>query len=334
MIPRTIPTWQSKSWQEELSSMVCDTNELLKRLNLDPKQAPDGFITDPKFPIRATDTFISKIHPNNWYDPLLRQIWPLKSEEEFKAGFSDDPLQEAQQSPAQGLIHKYRGRVLLISQPQCAIHCRYCFRREFDYQTHSLSRKQWQPALDYIEQNESIEEVILSGGDPLTSSSGQLEWLFMRLEEMSHITRLRIHTRIPLVLPKRIDDTLCQLLNQSRFQKVVVIHANHSNEIDADVKDSIFRLQQNGCTLLNQSVLLAGINDEAETLIKLSKSLFNMGVLPYYLHLLDKVTGTAHFEVPPDRAKTLEKALRSALPGYLVPKFVKELAGEKSKTPL
>jgi len=334
MIPRTIPTWQSKSWQDELSSMTCSPEVLIERLNLDIDQAPQDYLRKPTFPVRATDSYIERINKGDWHDPLLRQIWPFNQEQEPTPGYTNDPLQEAKQTPSKGLIHKYQGRVLLIANPQCAIHCRYCFRREFDYSNNNPSRSEWISALSYIANNDSIEEVILSGGDPLVSSNKQLHWLIEQVEKIPHVQRLRIHTRIPIVLPKRIDDELCETLLKTRLQKTVVVHCNHANELDHATSLALQKLRQSNCTLLNQSVLLAGINDDAKTLSNLSKSLFNDQVLPYYLHLLDKVTGAAHFDVTSRKAQEIVQTLRNTLPGYLVPKLVKEEPGALSKTPV
>lgn len=334
MIPRTIPTWQTKSWQEELSSMVTTTSALMSRLQLSVQDMPGQLQTSPNFPVRVTDSFISKIELGNWNDPLLRQIWPMDKELEQVPGYSPDPLGEVQKTPIKGIIHKYHGRVLLVSQAQCAIHCRYCFRREFDYSSHSPSKNEWRLALNYIRQNSDIEEVILSGGDPLVSSNARLQWLLEEIGEIDHITTLRIHTRIPLVLPSRVDEGLIDLLSSSRLQKVIVIHSNHAKELDTPVKSALEKLALAKCTLLNQSVLLSGINDNETSLIQLSKKLFSLGVMPYYLHLLDKVSGAAHFNVDPFTAKQLIKKMRDTLPGYLVPRLVKEEAGASSKTPV
>lgn len=332
MIPRTIPTWQTKSWQEELSSMVTSSDELVSRLKLKAHDMPGTLQRSPGFPLRVTDSFVAKMQLGDWNDPLLRQVWPQEQELEKVSGYSSDPLNEKEQIPIKGIIHKYHGRVLLISQTQCAIHCRYCFRREFDYKENSPSKNEWLDALDYIGQDSSIEEVILSGGDPLVSSNSQLKWLIEHIGTISHVKTLRIHTRIPVVLPSRVDDELLNILSTSRLQKVVVIHSNHAQELDSNVETALERLASSNCTMLNQSVLLRGINNKVGDLVNLNKKLFSMAVLPYYLHLLDRVNGTAHFNISELAAKSLINGLREQLPGYLVPKLVKEQPNALSKT--
>lgn len=334
MIPRTIPTWQSKTWQEELSELITRPEELIELLELDPALLPAAKQAAELFPFRTTRSFVSRMRAGDPNDPLLRQVLPLKEELKADKSFSTDPLQESQFNPVRGVVHKYTGRVLLITSPQCAINCRYCFRRHFDYNANSPSRKEWQAALEYIRLDNTIEEVILSGGDPLAASDRQLEWLIGELADIAHLSRLRIHSRLPIVLPSRITPEFVALIHSSRLQPVMVVHANHSNEIDKEVAEAFNKMKSAGITLLNQSVLLNGVNDSATVLASLSKTLFAHGVLPYYVHMLDLVEGAAGFNVDPSRVRTIYRELLTLLPGYLVPKMVKEEPGAASKTPV
>ncbi|MFL0800496.1 MAG: EF-P beta-lysylation protein EpmB [Agarilytica sp.] len=334
MIPRTIPTWQSKSWQEELSNLITDPTELFSLLKLDSSLLPSAIASAQLFPLRSTHAFVNRIETGNIDDPLLRQILPLAAEQGIDADYSLDPLEEAEFTPIPGLIHKYTGRVLLVAANQCAINCRYCFRRHFDYQANSPSREQWNDAFRYIQGNTSIDEVILSGGDPLAISDKQLSWMITQIESIPHVSRLRIHSRLPIVAPSRVTDTLIESLRSTRLSTVMVIHCNHSQEIDNEVCDALKKLKTSDCTLLNQSVLLRGVNDSEKALTDLSLTLFRQGVLPYYLHLLDKVTGTSHFNVELGCARSLYQALLANLPGYLVPKLVKETPNAPSKVPI
>ena len=333
MIPRTPPTWQSKSWQEELSSLISDPETLFNRLNLDRSLLPDAQTSHQLFPIRTTESYLSRIQPGDIDDPLLKQILPIGAEKDKSEGYSLDPLQEQKSNPLPGLIHKYQGRVLLVASPQCAINCRYCFRRHFNYSDNTISRKDWQNTFEYIKNDTSIEEIILSGGDPLVISDRQLSWLLDQIESISHVSRLRIHSRLPIVLPRRITDDLINILNSSQLHTAIVIHCNHPKEIDHVVIDALSKLRSAGIILLNQTVLLKGINDNSKILAKLSKDLFKSGVLPYYIHLLDKVSGTSHFDIKEKDARALNTELLAQLPGYLVPKMVREVAGASSKVP-
>lgn len=332
MIQRTIPTWQSISWQEELSSLITDPAELLDRLELPKSLLESAQKANKLFPLRVTQSYASRIKPGDIDDPLLKQVLPLGAELTSPASYTADPLAEQSFNPAPGVIHKYHGRVLLISASQCAINCRYCFRRHFDYQANTPSRAEWQEALRYIADNESIDEVILSGGDPLAVSDKQMQWLVDQIAAIPHVTRLRIHTRLPVVLPNRITSELVDTLVKTRLQCVIVVHVNHAAEIDEHVHNRLKILKKANITLLNQSVLLKGVNDSASCLVSLSKRLFSCGILPYYLHLLDKVTGAAHFDVDEASAIALHNHLLAALPGYLVPKLVREVPNAASKT--
>ncbi len=333
MIPRTIATWHIKSWQEELSQLVRSPQELITRLGLDPALLPAANLAAEAFPLRATESYLARIKPGDPNDPLLRQILPLGAELSSPVNYSRDPLHEREVNPVPGLVHKYSGRVLLVASGACAINCRYCFRRHFPYDANTPGREDWQAALDYIRTDASLEEVILSGGDPLAVSDKQFAWLLHQIDNIPHVTRLRIHSRLPIVLPSRISPEWVDILRTSRLEKVLVIHANHPQELDTSVHEALGRLRDTGVLLLNQSVLLAGVNDEAQVLADLSRSLFSFGVLPYYLHLLDTVEGAAHFAVPDEKAEAIKHQLMQTLPGYLVPRVVREIAGAESKTP-
>ncbi|WP_249978858.1 EF-P beta-lysylation protein EpmB [Vreelandella olivaria] len=324
----------SPSWQQQLSRAIRDPISLCQRLGLSDQWQPGAQEGHQLFEICVPEAYLSRIAPNNPDDPLLRQVLPTSKEAQVVSGYVVDPLEEAAHRPAKGLIHKYPGRVLLIASPACAINCRYCFRRHFPYSDNSPSRSQWQEALAYLHNDPTIHEAILSGGDPLAASDRQLAWLVEQLESIPHIKRLRIHTRLPVVIPDRIDEMLLGWLASTRLQKVVVLHINHPNEIDQAVVDACQRLKQAGVTLLNQSVLLKGINDSVATLAQLSERLFAAGVLPYYLHVVDPVQGAAHFDVPDEEAKALVSRLLEHLPGFLMPRLVREVPGRTSKTPL
>jgi len=233
-----------------------------------------------------------------------------------------------------GLLHKYRNRALLLVKGGCAVNCRYCFRRHFPYQDNPGNKRSWQAALDYIAEHPELDEIIFSGGDPLMAKDHELAWLIAALEQIPHLKRLRIHSRLPVVIPARITDQLCQMLSDTRLQVIMVTHINHAQEIDEALRESMIRLKRAGVTLLNQSVLLRGINDNAQTLATLSNALFDAGILPYYLHVLDKVQGAAHFFVSDDEARQLVRSLLLQVSGYLVPKLAREIGGEPSKTPL
>lgn len=329
-MPLTLPS----AWQTQLSQAIRDPRELCRRLGLD-----DAWLTGAErghalFEIRVPEAFLARMRHGDPNDPLLRQVLPLAAEGESVPGYVTDPLAEAEHTPGPGLIHKYNGRVLLIASPACAVNCRYCFRRHFPYADNSPSRAQWERSLETLRNDPSIHEAILSGGDPLAASDRQLAWLIERLEAIPHLKRLRLHTRLPVVIPDRVDDALLGWLGATRLQKVVVLHINHANEIDKAVIDACARLKAAGATLLNQSVLLRNVNDSVDALAQLSERLFEAGVLPYYLHVLDPVAGAAHFDVPDEEARELVAGLREELPGFLLPRLVREIPGEASKTPL
>ncbi len=332
--PDTVPLILPSAWQAQLSDAIRDPGELCRRLGLDDGWLPGAERGHTLFEVRVPEAFLARMRHGDPDDPLLRQVLPLAAEGEVVPGYVADPLEEADHTPARGLIHKYAGRVLLIASPVCAVNCRYCFRRHFPYEQNAPSRSQWEASLEYLRADTSISEAILSGGDPLAASDRQLTWLVERLDTTPHLKRLRIHTRLPVVIPDRVDDALLGWLSATRLQKVVVLHINHANEIDDAVVAACARLKGAGVTLLNQSVLLRGINDSVDALATLSERLFEAGVLPYYLHVLDPVAGAAHFDVTDEEARELVAGLRETLPGFLMPRLVREIPGEASKTPL
>lgn len=337
MIARSRIDWHAKDrqdepWQQALRDVVTRSDELLALLDL-PGAAP-GVDRRPAFPLRVPRSFVARMRAGEPDDPLLRQILPALVEGQAQAGFVDDPLAEAQANKLPGLIHKYAGRVLLVVSRHCAIHCRYCFRRHFPYADNRPSRAEWAPALAYIERDPSLREVILSGGDPLTLPDRRLAEIVSRLAAIPHLRRLRLHSRLPVVIPQRVTPALVELLADSRLATSLVIHANHPRELDDDLAHALQPLRAAGISLLNQSVLLAGVNDRADTLSALSERLFAVGVLPYYIHLLDRVSGAAHFDVPAAHARALHAALLAHLPGYLVPRFVRAVPNAASKIPL
>lgn len=320
-------------WRELWRNAITDAGELLEAVGLDglADRLPPG---DAGFALRVPRGFVARMRHGDPRDPLLLQVLPQLAERDAAPGFVADPVGDLAAREAQGVLHKYQGRALLIASGSCAINCRYCFRRHFPYGEEMAAAGQWRQALEHVRQDATIGELILSGGDPLALATPKLEELSRGLADIPHVTRLRIHTRLPVVLPERIDEAFAGWLGALPLQKVVVLHANHPNEFDASVDAACARLKQAGAVLLNQSVLLRGVNDDAGTLTALSERLFAAGVLPYYLHQLDRVQGAAHFEVDDDRALELLARLRASLPGYLVPKLVREVGGEASKRPI
>lgn len=321
-----------KNWQSQLSDAITSVDELLSYLQLDRAALP---VTVPdNFGLRVPRAFVEKMQKGQATDPLLLQVLPTTQEQIEVVGYVKDPLAESGHNPARGLLHKYQSRVLLTLTGACAIHCRYCFRQHFDYHANLPTSAEKQNIVSYIEQHPDINEVILSGGDPLSISNRRLfAWLDC-LEALAQINTIRIHTRLPVVLPARIDAELLTRLQQSRCQLVMVIHCNHANEIDEGTAQRLQALAQAGVTMLNQTVLLAGINDQLEVQVALSQRLFAAGVLPYYLHLLDKVAGAAHFDCEEEQAIALYWQMLARLPGYLVPKLVRELPHQPFKTPI
>lgn len=323
-----------EDWQQQLADVITDPHELLSILSLD--QHPDfitGIHAKRLFPLRVPRAFIARMRPGNANDPLLRQVITDSSEFINTPGYSTDPLDE-QHSVVPGLLHKYRNRALLLVKGGCAINCRYCFRRHFPYQENQGNKTNWTQAIHYLHQQPELDEIIFSGGDPLMAKDHELDWLINQLEQITHIKRLRIHSRLPVVIPARITETLCSRFSRSRLQILLVTHINHANELDKELHQAMQHLHAANVTLLNQSVLLKGINNSVDALAKLSNALFDCGILPYYLHLLDKVQGAAHFYISDDEARQLMHGLLQRVSGYLVPRLTREIGGEPSKTPI
>ena len=319
-------------WQHALRNAVTRPEELLQLLKLPNDLLPAAESAAELFGLRVPREFIARMEVGNVNDPLLRQILPIHLEHAEVPGYSNDPLEEASASPVPGLVHKYKDRVLLITSGACAINCRYCFRRHYPYEDNQLGGAQWQLALQYIRENTDLKEVIFSGGDPLVTSDTRLLKMLIDLESIEHLERVRFHTRFPVVIPARITEQFCQILANTRLNSVLVLHINHSNEIDIALGDAISKLKLAGTTVLNQAVLLKGVNDTANELANLSRKLFNHGALPYYLFLFDPVAGASHFDVGDEKGLALYKELQAELPGYLLPKLAKEIPGRSSKT--
>jgi EF-P beta-lysylation protein EpmB len=320
------------SWQEAVKDAVRDAYELCRLVGLSPRYAAEAARAAGDFPVFAPRGYIARMRPGDERDPLLLQVLPLKQELDSHEGFGPDPVGDLAAAKSPGLLHKYRSRVLMVTTSACAVHCRYCFRRHFPYSDAPHSPNQWSAALEQIAGDPSLREVILSGGDPLMLVDDHLAELIGRLAGIDHVRRLRIHTRLPVMIPNRVTGKLLALLRSTRLVPIVVIHANHARELDASVADSLAALADTGIPLLNQSVLLAGINDDVETLAELSERLVDLRVMPYYLHQLDRVAGAAHFEVSEARGLRLIEQLRARLSGYAVPRYVRETAGAPGKS--
>ena len=324
----------ANSWQSQMAQAITDPLQLLQALAIDPSSFPQCQSAHSNFQVKVPQAYIAKMTPGDATDPLLLQVMADATEMTPVAGYKRDPVGDLDAVRTPGLLHKYQGRVLLITTSVCAVHCRYCFRRHFPYEQQQPARQHWQAALNYIRSHTDIHEVILSGGDPLSLSDQKLEELITELVAIAHLKRLRLHTRLPVVIPDRVTPELVNLLAHNRLQTSMVIHANHARELAEPEYQALMQMKTAGITLLNQSVLLKNINDNEADLSDLSERLYACGVLPYYLHLLDPVAGAAHFAVSEADAVSLINALRARLPGYLVPKLVRETPGENSKTPL
>ncbi len=322
-----------QNWLKQLANGISDPETLLKSLEIDPSPWQNGFKARKLFAQRVPQSFIDRMEKGNPKDPLLRQVLPLSDEFSVHEGYSTDPLDE-QDTVRPGLLHKYHNRALMIVKGGCAINCRYCFRRHFPYQDNPGNKAVWQQSLDYFQQHSELNEVILSGGDPLMAKDSELRWLVEQIADVTHIKRLRIHSRLPVVIPDRVTDSLCELLSHTRLQVILVTHINHANEINDELSEAMRKLKRAGVTLLNQSVLLKGINDEVGEQVELCEALFDAGIQPYYLHVLDKVQGAAHFHVSDERARAIMAGLITRVSGYLVPKLTREIGGKPSKTPL
>ncbi len=334
MIPPKHATAQPAGWQRLWREALTDPHELLALLGLSERAGELLPAHDTGFPMRVPRGFAALMKPGDPRDPLLLQVLPRAAELLDTAGFTQDAVGDLHARRGSGVLHKYFGRALLIASGACAVNCRYCFRRHFPYAEETAAANHWAGALGVLDSDPTLREVILSGGDPLSLSTAKLAELGAGLVKIPHLRRLRIHSRLPVVLPERIDTEFCTWLGALPLQKVLVLHANHANELGAGVERACAALRAIGVIVLNQSVLLAGVNDDAEVLAALSERLFEVGALPYYLHQLDRVAGTAHFEIGDARALALLRALRVLLPGFLVPRLVREVAGMPFKEPL
>ena len=318
-------------WLEDLAQAFNNPSDLLDFLELNPTDFEQDIMARKLFALRVPRPFAEKMQKKERNDPLFLQAMSLQQEFLRADGFVKDPLEE-QHSPAPNILHKYHNRLLFMIKNSCAINCRYCFRRHFPYQEVKSGKESWKQSLAYIAKHAEVEEVILSGGDPLMAKDEELAWIINALEAIPHIKTLRIHSRLPVVIPNRITPELCQLLGQSRLHCVLVTHINHANEIDEVFAEKMQMLKKAQVVLLNQSVLLKGVNDNPQVLKQLSDKLFEYGILPYYLHLLDKVEGASHFYIEDSQAIAIYKALQRISSGYLVPKLAREIAFEPNKT--
>lgn len=327
---------ETANWRGSMKRAIRSAGELRKHLNLaSPVDDPNGAADeDHGFPVFVPLEFAARMKPGDPNDPLLRQVLPLLEEAESPEGFSSDPVGDLHAAVAPGLLHKYHGRALAITTGACGIHCRYCFRREFPYSDNSSRGDHLDLALKYLRENDSIEEVLLSGGDPLTLTDDSVAELMQRIESIPHVRRLRWHTRMPIVIPSRVTNAWIERMQASRLTSWVVVHCNHPAELDAETGAALMRLVDAGVPVLNQAVLLRGVNDDVDVLESLCRRLIDLRVMPYYLHQLDRVRGAAHFEVDQDCGRALVSQLESRLPGFAVPRFVCEQAGEASKTRL
>ncbi|WP_239649576.1 EF-P beta-lysylation protein EpmB [Methylocucumis oryzae] len=320
-----------QSWQQQLQSAFSNVQDLCDYLELAITDLPFSLSAQQQFAFKVPLSFAACMEKGNANDPLLRQVLPIVDETKTIPGFSLDPVGDLAAKAVTGVIHKYQGRALLINTGSCAINCRYCFRRHFPYSDWQLSKLQEQQALDYLSSDPNLHEVILSGGDPLLLNDARLSTLLTKLATLPQLKRIRLHSRLPIVLPARITESLLTSLKHSGKTTTLVVHCNHANELNPRVFNACQQLRQHGIHLLNQSVLLKGVNDNVQDLAQLSERLFDFGIQPYYLHILDKTAGTAHFDVNESDALALMQALKTLLPGYLVPKLVKEVAGDKAK---
>ncbi|MFN9719215.1 MAG: EF-P beta-lysylation protein EpmB [Planctomycetota bacterium] len=329
-----------------MAGAIRSSEELLRRLRILTSDEPFGEIVRRfgllaqdaeqilRFPVLVPESFLARMKPGDIHDPLLRQVLPVSSEGITVDGFVPDAVGDLNAKRAPGVLQKYHGRVLLIATSTCAIHCRYCFRREYPYKTEPRTLEGWKPSIDEIARDPGITEVIFSGGDPWMLNDQRLSMLCREIDSIPHIERIRFHTRLPIVLPSRVTDDLLEMMNTLRSQAIVVVHANHPREIADDCEPALRRLVKSGRPVLNQTVLLRGINDDADLLEQLSRRLTAVGVMPYYLHQLDRVAGASHFEVSPDEGRRLVAELSARLPGYAVPRYVQEIAGHAGKTPI
>jgi len=327
MIPENIPHWQTHDWQQALSQAITCPEELARRLDL----PAESFTQLSPFSMKIPETLLERIRKGDLEDPILKQFLPIDEELKIIEGYSADPLEENKVNPIPGLLQKFDNRVLLTVNQLCAVHCRFCFRRNFNYADNTPGKSGWAQAYEYIQSNDQIEEVILSGGDPLSLSDQYLQWHVDQINHIKHVRAIRLHTRFPIMIPQRITATLIDIFKQSALPIIVVLHCNHVQEINDEVKMACKLLNNAGVRVLNQTVLLRGINDTVQAQRDLAWALFDCGITPYYLHCFDPVKGAHHFDLPIAQAQHLYYELRKVLPGYLVPQLVKEVPGEKAK---
>jgi len=331
MIPQCDLSWQTQSWQEQMIHAIHQPDELLRILKLAPNDVGLSSTAASHFPVNVPRSFLARMQPSDPQDPLLLQVLNLQLEDIIHPDYADDPLEESSYNPVKGLVRKYKNRALLIVTGKCAIHCRYCFRRNFPYSENNPSRTDWQRVFEYLESQPDIDEIILSGGDPMSAPDKHLTWLVSELSDIPSLKRLRFHTRLPVVIPERTTPEFLDLLRSTRLTTTVVVHINHAHEINGEVSASLKKLKSAANFLFNQSVLLAGVNDNLAAQVALQEACIQAGVLPYYLHFLDKVQGATHFYVPHQRARALYADMQAALSGYMLPKFVIEKPGTLSK---
>lgn len=330
MIP--IKTQNTTSWSQHLTQAITSLNDLIESLGLPKELITQGQDAQHSFKLLVPRPYLSRMEYGNPNDPLLRQVMPDAAEMLEVAGYNKDPLEEADHNPQKAIVHKYKRRLLVITTGTCAVNCRYCFRRHFPYGDNQLAQAEWQSVIDYLIAHPEVNEVILSGGDPLMMKDALLADKVHQIEALPQIKRLRIHSRLPVVIPARVCDDMLNWINKSRLDIIMVWHINHANEVDEELAQAAFKLKQAGVTLLNQGVLLKGINDSVEAQVNLSEAVFSAGILPYYMFTLDPVEGAAHFDLSVEEAQKLMGKVAAELPGYLVPKLAKEIPGQTSKT--
>nr|WP_244959800.1 EF-P beta-lysylation protein EpmB [Marinomonas primoryensis] len=327
-----IQTKNNISWSQHLSQALTSLPELVKHLGLSEKLSQQGIEAHQSFKLLVPRPYLSRIEYGNPNDPLLLQILPSAAEMQKVIGYTKDPLEEADHNPQKAIVHKYKRRLLVITTGTCAVNCRYCFRRHFPYGDNQLAQAEWQSVIEYLEKHPEVNEVILSGGDPLMMKDALLADKIRLLEALPQIKRLRIHSRLPVVIPARVCDDMLTWINKSRLDIIMVWHINHANEMDNELAQAAFKLKQAGVTLLNQGVLLKGINDTVDAQVNLSEAVFDAGILPYYMFTLDPVEGAAHFDISIEDAQRLMGKVAAELPGYLVPRLAKEIPGKPAKS--
>lgn len=330
MIP--IQTDTTLTWSQHLSRALTSLPELIQQLALPDDMLTEGLAAQAAFKLLVPRPYLSRIEVGNPQDPLLLQILPSAMEMQAVPGYTTDPLAEAEHNPQKAIVHKYKRRLLVIAAGSCAVNCRYCFRRHFPYGENQLAQSEWQSVIDYLVAHPEVNEVIFSGGDPLMMKDALLADKVRKLEALPQIKRIRIHSRLPVVIPQRVCEEMLSWITSSRLDIVMVWHINHANEVDEEVILAATKLKQAGVTLLNQGVLLKGINDTVEAQVALSEAVFKAGLLPYYMFTLDPVEGAAHFDISIEQAQRLMGKVAAELPGYLVPRLAKEIPGKDAKT--